>query len=311
MPKKERQGASICEPHEILVVEPWQQHSRLDALLSDYFQKSRTYFQNLIEEGFVVVNGKREKKSYKPVPGDEIEVQFVVTRALDIAPENIPLDILYEDEELIVVNKAASMVVHPAHGNWSGTFVNALLFHCRNLECSDVIRPGIVHRLDKGTSGVLIAAKTAHMQERLARLFAARRVRKRYLAICLGKPENQTIRASLGRHPVLRKEIAVLEVGGKEAETELEILKSNGVLSLVALLPKTGRTHQLRVHLKHIGHPILGDPLYGRERQNSLFRARRQLLHAETLEFLHPKSGKLMTFIAPIPDDMKEVIEKI
>jgi len=296
---------------ESLIIEPWQQHMRLDMLLSHHFQKSRTYFQNLIEEGFVVVNGKREKKSYKPTPGDEVEVQFVVTRELDISPENIPLDILYEDDELIVVNKAASMVVHPAHGNWSGTFVNALLYHCRNLERSDDTRPGIVHRLDKGTSGVLVAAKTAYTQEKLSGLFAKRRVRKRYLAICLGKPQNQIIAAPLGRHPALRKEIAVLEVGGKEAETTLEVIKSNGILSFVSLAPKTGRTHQLRVHLKHIGHPILGDPVYGRESQNSLFRTRRQLLHAETLEFVHPKSGKAMTFIAPIPDDMNEFIEKI
>ncbi len=292
---------------ESLFVEPNEQDVRLDKLLVDRFPNmSRTYFQWLISEGFVSVNGEIVKKSSKLAVGDEIEVQFVPTVELDLTPENIPLDILYEDEHMIAVNKPAGLVVHPGPGNWKGTFVNALLYHCKALEKTDAIRPGIVHRLDKDTSGVLIAAKTSEMHLKLSALFAKRQVEKHYLAICIGKPQSQTIDAPIGRHATQRKLMAVTETG-KPARTHIEVLQSNGLLSLLDINLETGRTHQIRVHLRHINHPILGDDVYGKV----LYGATRQLLHAYTLRFIHPITNKELKIEAAVPDDMKHFIEKI
>jgi 23S rRNA pseudouridine1911/1915/1917 synthase len=289
---------------------------RLDSLLKNYYRtSSRTYFQGLIEEKFVLVNGEPAKKSYKPEVDDEIEVQFVVTKDLQALPEDIPLDILYEDEHMLAVNKPADLVVHPGHGNWTGTFVNALLFYCKTLErqddiCGDV-RPGIVHRLDKDTSGVLIAAKTREMHQKLALLFSSRTIKKRYLALCLGKPKEMTINEPIGRHPIFRKEMAVLAVGGKHAVTHIQVLQSNGDLSLIEVDLETGRTHQIRIHMKHIGHPLLGDPVYGREGQNERYKATRQMLHAESISFIHPITNIALEIKAPMPEDMRRLCERL
>ncbi len=293
--------------NESLFVEPNEQDVRLDKLLVDRYKNlSRTYFQWLISEGYVSVNGEIVKKSQKLEAGDEIEVQFVPTVELDLTPENIPLNILYEDEYMIAVNKPAGLVVHPGPGNWKGTFVNALLYHCKGLERTDDIRPGIVHRLDKETSGVLIAAKTKEMHLKLSDLFARRQVEKHYLAICLGSPTNQTIDAPIGRSPTQRKLMAVVETG-KPARTHIETLATNGTLSLLDINLETGRTHQIRVHLKHIQHPILGDDVYGK----MLYGATRQLLHASTLSFIHPMTKRPLLLKAEVPEDMKQFIEKI
>jgi 23S rRNA pseudouridine1911/1915/1917 synthase len=296
---------------ELLIVEPWAGALRLDVFLSTILKRaSRSYFQELIDDGMVVVNGCVEKKSYKVEAGDEIEVHYAPEEELGLEAENIPLDVLYEDASLILINKPPSLVVHPAHGNMRGTFVNALLFHCRDMEMTSEVRPGIVHRLDKDTSGVLLAAKTRYVQEKLASQFQERRIKKRYLALVLGSPEDQTISAPIGRHPVFRKEMAVLASGGKEAITHLKVLRRSKELSLVELQLETGRTHQIRVHLKHIGHPVLGDETYGRKSANEKFGALRQMLHAETLSFFHPILKKEMTIKAPLCQDFLTLQEK-
>ena len=309
----EAECASEAFSSEILIVQPWQQHMRLDSLLKNFYNtSSRTYFQKLIQEGLVVVNGATVKKSYRPEIDDEVEVQFVVTKELEVTPENIPLQILYEDEHMLAINKPAGMVVHPGFGNWTGTFVNALLFYCKALEKQDTIRPGIVHRLDKDTSGVLLAAKTYAMHQGLTALFAKRAIDKRYLAVCLGKPANSLhIKAPIGRHPIYRKQMAVLEVGGKEASTHFQLIKGNKQLSYLAIKLETGRTHQIRVHMKHIGHPLLGDALYGKEGQNALYKAERQMLHADSCSFIHPMTKQEIVIKAPIPEDMRKIIESL
>lgn len=292
-----------------------EQGERLDRTLANRFQslQSRTYFQNLIDKGRVLLNGEPVKKRIKPVAGDEIEIRFIFTPEISILPEPIPLSILYEDEAILVVNKPAGMVVHPALGNWTGTFVNALIYHCQQIEApsSSFPRPGIVHRLDKDTSGVMVAAKQAKAQARLIELFSQREVHKEYLAICLGSPGTKTIDAPIGRHPVRRKEMSVLKEGGRPSVTHCTTLSHNEQLSVVRLVLETGRTHQIRVHLKHLGTPILGDSVYGREPVNQKHGATRQLLHAELLRFPHPITGQMQEFRAPLPEDLSLMVDKI
>ncbi|HEU64870.1 MAG TPA: RluA family pseudouridine synthase [Chlamydiae bacterium] len=282
---------------------------RLDKLLSEKFKSnSRTYFQYLIENGSVLVNNKKVKKRFIPKIGDEIEIFFQALPDISLKAENIPLDILYEDEYIIAINKKANMVVHPAVGNWSNTFVNALLYHCKDLIYKDSdIRPGIVHRLDKNTTGVLLAAKTIKAQQKLIEQFKNREIKKKYLAITINKPKNQIISAPIARHKIKRKEMAIVETG-KEAVTEIEVLKSNDKISLIEALPKTGRTHQIRVHLKHILCPVLGDDIYGSKSHNNNFKVFSQLLHAHSLEFLHPITNEPLKITAPISENLKKFI---
>jgi 23S rRNA pseudouridine1911/1915/1917 synthase len=307
---------------DTILIEPSEEGLRLDKILALRFSqiRSRTYFQYLIENGCVLVNGIPAKKRIKPKAGDEIEIEFQLTPELDLTPEPIPLDIVYEDEHLIVINKPAGMVVHPAVGNWHGTFVNALLYHCRenfqNIQKADksdqtTLRPGIVHRLDKETSGLLMAAKTSLAQQRLVEMFAQKQIYKEYLAICVGNPGQKEIRKPMGRHPVHRKLMAVREEGGKEALTICKTVAYNARLSLVELVLATGRTHQIRVHLAHVGTPVLGDSLYGRETVNRQYQAARQMLHARILRFSHPVTGEKLEFEAPLPEDMQQLAAKI
>lgn len=286
---------------------------RLDkALALRYPAYSRRYFQYLIAEGLVLVNGNLVKKSLSLSEEDEVEVTFAPLPEISLTPEAIPLDILFEDEELLAVNKPAGMVVHPACGNWSGTFVHALLYHCQSLPRASSLRPGIVHRLDKETSGVLLAAKNEQMQQKLIELFATRKIEKTYLALCVGNPGPREIEAPIGRHPLHRQKRAVVEKGRPSHTrcTPLHFSKKEN-LSLVSLSPTTGRTHQLRVHLHHIGFPILGDPLYGRSAINQKFYVSRQLLHAHSLRFLHPTSGEELLLSAPPPEDMQRLIDSL
>lgn len=287
----------------LIIITKLESHERIDKVLAARFENfSRTYFQMLIEKKLVLVNGELVKKRTKLEEGDEIEIEFAASEQISLTAENIPLDILYEDEHMIAVNKPAGMVTHPAVGNWSGTFVNALLYHCLQLP-EQGLRPGIVHRLDKETSGVIIAAKTSIMQQTLVGFFAARSVKKKYVAICSGNPGDCVIETLIGRDPKKRKEMAVVEQGGKEAITHVKTRSCDGKVSVVDLYPKTGRTHQLRVHLKSVGCPIIGDKLYGNLALNKKYQAKRQLLHAEslTLPFTPP-----LEIIAPIPDDMRK-----
>lgn len=300
-------------PEEIdtIIVSETETLLRLDQILTSRFSKSRTYFQFLIEEGYVLLNGEKVKKRTKPKVNDEIEVHFIITPEIDITPENIPLDILFEDEHLLVINKPAGMVVHPALGNWSSTFVNALLYHCKNLPNSETLRPGIVHRLDKDTSGVLVAAKTVEAQNGLIKQFASRDVYKEYLAICIGNPGIGKVSTLIGRHPVHRKKMAVLEEGGRLAITTFMPISTNGNLSVVKALLETGRTHQIRVHLKYRNAPVLGDAIYGNPSFNEKLGVERQLLHAHILRFVHPITEQVVEFKAPIPSDMKKFCSMI
>lgn len=294
---------------------------RIDKILTHRFQeeRSRSYFQYLIEQQKVLLNGSPVKKRIQPKFGDKVEVAFICPPELSLEPENIPLDIIFEDEHLIIVNKPAGMVVHPAVGNWSGTFVNALLHHCseikvlmENLPSKEVaIRPGIVHRLDKDTTGLLVAAKNSLALEKLANLFSKREIEKEYLAISIGNPGNKTIDLPIGRHPNCYRKMAVLSQGGKKAITHCKTLAFNGKLAVVSIALITGRTHQIRVHLQSQGTPVLGDPLYGNEKINRQYQVTRQMLHAHCLRFTHPFSNKYLEFKAPIPEEMSKISQNI
>jgi 23S rRNA pseudouridine1911/1915/1917 synthase len=284
---------------------------RLDKLLSTRFSPySRTYFQYLIEKEAVLLNGGVTKKRRYPLAGDQIEVTFLPVEDLLLEPEPLPLDILYEDEEIISINKPAGMVVHPAPGHLRGTFVHALLHHCKTITLpGKEYRPGIVHRLDKETSGVLIAAKTPQAHEKLVEQFKNREIDKEYLAITVGHPPSCTIEAPIGRHRVRRKEMAVLEERGKPATTIVTPLKRGEHFSLISAKLITGRTHQIRVHLKHRGTPILGDSVYGSPKLNAKYQINRQLLHAFRLTLSHPITQKPLSLSAPLPEDMKNLSE--
>lgn len=305
------------EDSDVIVITDEEAGDRLDKILASRLSKagSRTYFQYLINEGKVLLNGAPVKKRIKPKAGDEVEVEYILVPELTLEPEDLPLTILYEDESILVVDKSAGMVVHPAIGNWTGTFVNALLFHCRHLakpaENGNALRPGIVHRLDKDTSGLIIAAKTAQAQQKLIEMFADRRVYKEYLAVCIGNPKEGVINAPIGRHPVNRKVMAVLEEGGRQAITKFRSLSFDERLSLVSVVIETGRTHQIRVHMKHHGTPVLGDAVYGIPSLNAKLGIKRQMLHAYKLKFDHPITGQKMEFTAEIPQDMQKVIKLI
>jgi 23S rRNA pseudouridine1911/1915/1917 synthase len=294
-----------------LTIEPGEEQIRLDKLLSlRYPGFSRSYFEYLIEEGSVLVNGSRRKKREMLEVGDEIEVCFMTTPEVSFEPEDIPLDILYEDEHLLAINKPVGLVVHPGAGHWRGTFLNALLHHCKTLAVTpENNRPGIVHRLDKDTSGVLLAAKTETMHRALVSLFCNREIEKTYLAICIGNPGDGLIDAPLARHPIYRKQMVVAE-NGKEAKSFCKVLSNDGDLTVVQVELITGRTHQIRAHLKYRGTPVLGDPVYGSLSANKTYSADRQLLHAERISFYHPITKQKLTISAPIPTDMLKFLGK-
>lgn len=298
---------------ETLIVTEEDLNVRLDKLLCKHFPNhSRSYFQYLIEENAVLVNGQSIKKRSTLRLGDEIELCFLLTPQLSAEPQEIPLDIIYEDEYLIAINKPAGLVVHPAPGSPSNTFVNALLYHCQSLKDQpfDTLRPGIVHRLDKDTTGVLIAAKTYEAHQKLIEQFSARKIEKTYLAITLGKPREGILSAPIKRHPIRRQEMAVVE-DGREALSHFKTLHHKDPLSLVEVDLMTGRTHQIRVHLKHLNTPILGDPVYGSSQANQKWHAERPLLHAKRLKLRHPIKDFLLEIEAPIPSDMQKFIDQI
>lgn len=289
-------------------------HQRIDLALSElYPQQSRTYFQKLIQEGLVKVNGTPVKKCYQLRPQDQVDVEFILCSEIKLEAQDIPLDIIFEDEHLLLVNKTPGMVVHPAPGNWSHTFVNALLYHCKNSflhKNDDRVRPGIVHRLDKETSGLLIAAKNSKTQALLSQLFLERKVEKTYIAIALGNPGILKIEAPILRHPKKRKEMTI-SPKGRPAITYCKPLAYNEQLSVLELEPKTGRTHQIRIHMKHQGNPLLGDSLYGNSMVNKKYPISRHMLHAYALKFTHPITNQELFFRAPIPKDMTQMILNI
>lgn len=263
---------------------------------------SRSRIQDLIKEGHVTLNGLATKSSARLRAGDAVSLAEPPPVPTDTAAEAIALDVLFEDDDLIVINKPAGMVVHPAAGNWSGTLVNALLHHCPALSgIGGEQRPGIVHRLDKETSGCIVAAKNDAAHQTLARQFAGREVTKIYLALVAGRLARKSgiIETPIGRHPVQRKKMTVLPAGrGRLAKTSYRVLNELVDGTLVECTLHTGRTHQIRVHLKHLGHPLLGDEVYGKRGRFS-----RQMLHAWRLGFAHPRTGERMNFESPIPPD--------
>jgi 23S rRNA pseudouridine1911/1915/1917 synthase len=296
---------------ESLVVSKEELGERVDKFLAQHFPKhSRTYFQFLIDEESVLLNGHPIKKHHRLAEGDAVEIDFRTLPTLDVKPQAIPLDILYEDESIIVINKPAGMVVHPAPGSYEGTFANALLHHCKELKKEEYenLRPGIVHRLDKETSGVLIAAKNLRAHQKLVEQFASRTMEKTYLAVCLGVPKEGEYSAPIKRHPINRKQMAI-STNGKEAKTHFTILGRRKGLSLVQAKLITGRTHQIRVHLKSMNCPVLGDMTYGSPSLNQKYNTTRQMLHAKSLKMIHPISEIPLELIAPIPSDMKNLID--
>jgi 23S rRNA pseudouridine1911/1915/1917 synthase len=301
------------EDIDLLVITEEEAGERLDKILAKRFHAihSRTYFQELITQQLVLVNGEPVKKRLKLQAGDEVEVEFTLAPEIHLLPEAIPLSIIYEDEHLLAVNKQVGLVVHPGSGNWTGTFVNALLYYCQQLPVyKDPLRPGIVHRLDKDTSGVLVAAKTYWMHQKLVELFASRQVYKEYLAICVGHPGEVEIRAPIGRHPIHRQQMAIVPQG-REALSVCKTLAWDGKLSVVQVVIATGRTHQIRVHLKYRGTPVLGDPVYGNERVNQYYKATHQFLHAAVLRFIHPLTQNQLEIKADVPEEMNQFIQKI
>lgn len=282
-----------------------EKSSRLDQFLAEkYPDFSRSYFQKLIQKGLVLVNGEKIKKGQKLKIQDEVEVEFLIEEELRLEPEYIPLQILYEDDDLLAINKPEGMVVHPAPGHRTKTFANALVYHLKKNPFNDNLRPGIVHRLDKDTTGVLLAAKHLKSQVKLVNLFSERKMHKKYNALCLGTVQNQTINMPIGRDPKHRQKMKVIE-SGKEALSIVKTLGFDDTLSFVEVEIKTGRTHQIRVHLKQIGHPILGDSVYGNTTLNKKLKATRLFLHARVLSFIHPFSNQKITIEAPLPKDFE------
>lgn len=318
--------------HYRIVADPKQQLLRIDKFLMDRLPNvTRNRLQNGIKDGFVRVNDKEVKPNYRIKPADVVTVNLPEPpRNEEIVPENIPLNIIYEDDELLIVNKEAGMVVHPAYSNWSGTLVNALAYHFENLPTgrNGEIRPGLVHRIDKDTSGLLVIAKTEEAMTFLAKQFADHSIERTYYALVWGElPEMKgTIRGHIGRSLKDRKVMAVFPDGeyGKHAVTHYEVLKQFHYVSLVKCNLETGRTHQIRAHFKHIGHPLFNDATYGGDKirvgesfskykqfvENTFNTIPRQALHAKTLGFIHPKTKKFIEFNSELPNDLQEAIER-
>ncbi|XER13171.1 Ribosomal large subunit pseudouridine synthase D [Sporomusa aerivorans] len=290
-----------------------EQGMRLDVLLTGRFPElSRSHLQKIIAEGLVAVNGRQVKANYKAQANETINIIFPEAKPVEICAEDIPLDILYEDADIIVINKPRGMVVHPAAGNYAGTLVNALLEHCRDLSgINGEIRPGIVHRLDKDTSGVMVAAKNDRAHLNLAEQIKARTASRKYLAIVHGiiAEEQGIINAPIGRHASDRKKMAVTFSNSKEAITRFRVLERFVNYTLVECRLQTGRTHQIRVHMQYIGHPVVGDPKYGPEKKR--FTIKGQALHSAELSLKHPVTGEDLLFIAPLPPDMAAIIEQL
>ncbi len=297
---------------------------RLDQFLARHTQFSRARLQRWLKAGLILVNGRVEPAKYQVRTGDCVTVQVPPPEPSPLTPEARPLDVVFEDQDIIVINKPPGLVVHPGAGNRGGTLLNALLAHCPELtDIGDVSRPGLVHRLDKDTSGLMAVAKTALAHEGLVRQFQARQVEKTYVALVWGRFHVKVgeIAKDIGRHPSERRKMSVHARRGKPAATRWRVLKEfTPPLTLVELKPKTGRTHQIRVHLASLGHPVVGDAAYGGgtarlqdqpKLQDLKPLVTRQLLHAWKLGFTHPRTGETMAFEAPLPEDFQAVVDKL
>lgn len=288
---------------------------RLDRLLTQKFPvHSRNYFYYLFDQDAIRINDSIVKKRVKPKLGDRITIEFLEIPQINVQSQPITLNILYEDDHLLAIDKPAGIVVHPAPGSIDNTIVNGLLFHLKDtttkLPNRHSLRPGVIHRLDKETSGVLLLAKTELAYLGMVQQFATRKIKKTYIAICLGKPTIQSIEAPIGRHSKHRQRMAIQEEG-KFAQTTCVTIASNNYFSYVKLHPSTGRTHQIRVHLQSIHCPILGDKIYGNSKINTLYKTTRHFLHAYSLEFIHPYTKKSIQIIATIPEDIAAWVKKL
>ena len=309
----DHQVSFISKPHTITVPSN-EAGTRLDIWLTRQANTSlsRARIQALIHDGHVTVNGQMVKEHYKTRAGDIVKLVIPPPVATTLIPEAIPLDILYEDADLLVINKSAGLVVHPAAGHSSGTLVNALLHHCGSLAAiGGEQRPGIVHRLDRDTSGIMVVAKSDHALAGLMNQFKQRTIQKNYIALVWGhpSPEQGTIETLIGRHRTDRKKMSAQPKTGRAAVTHYELSERLGDISLLRIRLETGRTHQIRVHMAHRGHPVVGDAQYGARSIRSLPASiGRQMLHAETLAFVHPVTGKPLTFTAPWPADFEALV---
>ncbi len=295
--------------HVELTVE--QGEERIDVFLANALHKSRAYIQKLLKDGLVLVDGKIVKANYKTTEGDIVEVTFPEIIEISAKPQDLPIDVIYEDEWVIVINKGVGMAVHPAPGSPEGTLVNALMYHTKDLSAiGGVIRPGIVHRIDKDTTGLLVVAKNDEAHRFLSEEIKNHFVMRTYVTIVKGnvKDDSGTIKTQIGRHPKDRKKMAVVKEG-REAITHYTVLRRYGNYTLLQVNLETGRTHQIRVHMHHINHPIVGDPIYGFS-QNE-FGLKRQALHASILSFIHPKNKVMKSFVAPMAEDIKKIIETL
>ena len=328
---EETEDGALFE-HYNLIVDPGQTLIRIDKFLSDRLKNaSRSRLQAAADEGKILVNKISVKSSYKVKPGDEISIVMdYPRRELKIIPENIPLNIVYEDDDVIVINKPPGLVVHPGHGNYSGTLVNALAWHFKELPLfnSDDPRPGLIHRIDKNTSGLLVVAKTLEAKVKLSLQFFEKTTKRRYVALVWGdlKENEGTITGNIGRSPKNRQVFTVFPEGdyGKHAVTHYKVIERLGYVNLVECRLETGRTHQIRVHMKYIGHPLFNDDNYGGDQilkgttftkykqfvANCFAMIPRQALHAQMLGFVHPTTGKEMIFESALPDDLANVIDK-
>lgn len=290
--------------------------TRADAYLAKYCENiipgsSRNYIKKLIDDGSVTLNGSPVKSNYKVRLNDNIQIEVPDPVSPDVEPEDIPIDIIYEDSDIIIINKARGMVVHPAEGNHSGTLVNALLFHCKDLsDINGVKRPGIVHRIDKDTTGLLVVAKNNEAHNFLAEQIKNHDVSRIYTALVEGTIEESrgTVNAPIGRHPTDRKKMCVNTKNGKAAVTHFTVLKRYPETTLIECRLETGRTHQIRVHLSYIGHPVVGDPVYGRKNNRGMAG---QALHAGKLILTHPRTKEEMVFEAPLPQDFQNLLDMV
>ena len=303
--------AEELKEYEFIVSEE-SEGERVDKYLTMLMDSlSRSYLQKLLKESHVTVDGQPVKANYRIKTEDAVRVLLPPLITPDILPENIPLEVLYDDEDVIVVNKPKGMVVHPAPGHYSGTLVNALLYHCHNLSgINGVLRPGIVHRIDKDTTGSIIACKNDAAHASIAEQLKEHSIVRKYHAIVCGRlPEIEgTIHTRIGRHPTDRKKMAVVREGGKDAITHYRVLQQFEKYTYVECILETGRTHQIRVHMAYIGHPLVGDTVYGGRAVKALAG---QCLHARKLTFVHPRSGEAMTVECPLPDWFQTVLNKL
>lgn len=289
------------------------ENCRLDVFTAENADISRSRAASLISDGFVTVNGKSASKNMKLKKGDSVHIEIPEVKECEIEPENIPLDIIYEDDDLLVVNKPKGMVVHPAAGNYSKTLVNAILFHCKGSlsGINGVLRPGIVHRIDKNTSGLLIVAKNDYAHNKLALQIKEHSFTREYEAVVYGniKEDTLTVNAPIGRHPVKRKQMAVTLKNSKNAVTHCTVLERFKNFTHIRLKLETGRTHQIRVHMAYIGHPVAGDDVYGPKKVIKSLCG--QCLHARKIGFVHPTSGEYLEFESELPDYFKSFLEEL